>query len=318
MQALVIVIPHVALEREAQLAVRRKLRAVDHLGLQRMKERLHMRVVPRGPHAGGALPDAQDPEAIAKPLGGILAAAITVEDEAGAWAPAADGRIEHRPGEAGVACPAERPSEHPAGAWVEHDRQKAPPPDDGHVRNVPDPDLIGAPGDAGPEPIGMLAVEAMEPGIGTVELGDAAPTDRPPRGAQRALHSGTPVRPVMLPEQSVNVLLQLPVLSGAGTGRACPPRVVARAGDPVKRAEPRHGVRPPLRVDERERVSFRVAQNRMAFFKRACSSCSSAWARSSAWSRRISRAGGSFTAGARRPRSTPSRTSFRHRDSMNG
>src|SRR2546422_950522 len=244
MQALVIVIPHVALEREAQLAVRREPRAMDHLGLQRMKERLHMRVVPRGPHAGGALPDAQDPEAVAKPLGGILAAAITVEDEAGAWAPAEAGRA-HQPR-------------------------------------------------------------------------DAAPTDRPPLGAQRALHPGTPVRPVMLLEQSVNVLLQLPVLSGAGTGRACPPRVVACAGDPVERAEPRHGVRPPLGVDERERVNFRVAQNRMAFFRRACSSCSSAWARSSAWSRRISRAGGSFTAGARRPRSTPSRTSFRHRDSMNG
>src|SRR2546422_5565843 len=159
MQALVIVVPHVALEREAQLAIRREPRAMDHLGLQRMKERLHMRVVPRGPHAGGALPDAQDPEAVAKPLGGILAAAITVVDEAGTWAPAADGRIEHRPGEAGVARPAERPGEHPAGAFVPHDRQKAPPPDDGHARNVPHPDLIWAPGDAGPPPDGVLGGE---------------------------------------------------------------------------------------------------------------------------------------------------------------
>src|SRR3989442_8706794 len=137
---------------------------MEHLGLQRMKERLHMRVVPRGPHARGALPDAQDPEAIAKPLGGILAAAITVEDEAGARAPAADGRIEHRPGEAGVAGPAERPGEHPAGALVEHDPPKTPPPHDGHGRHVPHPELIWAPGDAGPEPIGVLAVETMEPG----------------------------------------------------------------------------------------------------------------------------------------------------------
>src|SRR5256885_17132332 len=113
----------------------------------------------------------------------------------------------------------------------------------------------------------MLAEEAMEPGIGPVELGhagaqagrahqprDAAPTDRPPFGAQRALEPGTPVRPVMLLEQAVNVLLQLPVLSGAGTGRARPPRVVARAGDPVERAEPRHGVGPPPRVGERGRL----------------------------------------------------------------
>src|SRR6266571_5220445 len=93
MQALVIVIPHVASEREAQVAVRRKPRAVDQLRLQRMKERLHMRVVARSPHARGALPDAQDPEAIAERLGSILAAAVTVEDEAGARAPGAHGRV---------------------------------------------------------------------------------------------------------------------------------------------------------------------------------------------------------------------------------
>src|SRR5256885_8252679 len=246
-----------------------------------MKERLHMCVVARGPPARRALPEAQDPEAIAERPRGVLAAAITVEDEAGARAAAADGRIEHRPGEVGVARPRERPGEHPAGALVQHDGQKAPPPADGQVRNVPDPDLIEAPGDAGPEAIGMLAEEAMEPGIGTVELGhagaqagrahqprDAAPADRPPLGPQRALEAGTPVGAVMLLEQAVNVLAQLPVLSGVGTARACPPRVVARAGDPVERAEPCHGVRPPLGVDERERVSFRVAQNRMAFFRR--------------------------------------------------
>ncbi len=98
MQTPVIVIPHVAPEREAQLALRREPRAVDELGLQRVKKRLHMRVVPRGPPARGALPEAQDPEAIAERPRGVLAAAITVEDEAGARAPAADGRIKHRPG----------------------------------------------------------------------------------------------------------------------------------------------------------------------------------------------------------------------------
>src|SRR5206468_2233672 len=187
-----------------------------------------------------------------------------------------------------------------------------------------------APGDMGPESIGMLAVEPMEPRIGAVELGhagpqagrahqprDAAPADRPSLGAQRALDAGAPIRPVMRLAGAVNALPQLPVLSGAGTGRACPPRIVARAGDAVEGAEPGHGVRPLLGVDERERVSFRVAQNRMAFFRRACSSCSSAWARSSACSRRISRGGGTFTA-TRFPRSIPSRTAFRHRDSMNG
>src|SRR3989442_643034 len=107
MQTLVIVIPHVAPEREAQLALRREPGAVDQLRLQRVEERLHMRVVAWGPPARGALPEAQDPEAIAeRPRPGLIFhsdrgseyAALTVEDEARARAAAADGRIEHRPG----------------------------------------------------------------------------------------------------------------------------------------------------------------------------------------------------------------------------
>src|SRR3989442_6234990 len=96
----------------------------------------------------------------------------------------------------------------------------------------------------------MLAEEAMEPGIGAVELGhagpqagrthqprDAAPTDRPPLGAQRALQPGTPVRLVMLLEQAVQVLLQRPVPSRAGTRPARPPRVVYRPSSPRQRAD---------------------------------------------------------------------------------
>src|SRR2546422_4980311 len=47
----------------------------------------------------------QRSQAVAERLGGILAAAIAVEDEPGPRAPAADGRIEHRPGEVGIARP---------------------------------------------------------------------------------------------------------------------------------------------------------------------------------------------------------------------
>src|SRR5256885_14733257 len=98
----------------------------------------------------------------------------------------------------------------------------------------------------------MLAEEAMEPGIGPVELGhagaqagrahqprDAAPTDRPPLGAQRALQPGTPVRPVMLLEQAVNVLAQLPGLSGVGPAPGGPPPRGAPAGGPPERPQPR-------------------------------------------------------------------------------
>ena len=85
----------------------------------------------------------------------------------------------------------------------------------------------------------------------------------------------------------------------------------------VERTETRHRVRPPLRVDERKDVFLSTEQNRMAFFRRSCSSCSSACARSSACSRRISRRGGTVRSRPL-PRSTPSRTCLRHFDSMNG
>lgn len=58
----------------------------------------------------------------------------------------------------------------------------------------------------------------------------------------------------------------------------------------------------------------------MSFFRRACSSSSTAYFRCNACSRLTWLAGGTFTAvgNATRPRSTPSRASFRHRDNMNG
>ena len=271
-----------------------------------------------------ALPDPQRPQAVAERLGGILAATIAVEDEPGPRAPAADGRIEHRPGEVGIACPPQRPREDATRVLIEHDRQKAPPPHDRDVRDIPDPDLIGPRGDAGPQPVGMLAVEAMQPGIGAVDLHDPraqprraheacdpASADGAPLRAQRALDAGTAVGPAVLLEEPLNAPLQLPVLRCVSTLGSLPPRVVAGPGDAVHCTEPRHRVGAPLRVDEREDVSFRVAQNRMAFFKRACSSCRSACARSSAWSRRISRGGGSFTATASRAgprRALPSAT----------
>src|SRR5438094_6186301 len=96
MQPPVIVIAKIASQREPQLPLGPEPRAVHHLGLQRVKERLHVRIVARGPHSGRALPDAQSPEPVPERLGRVLATAIAVEDEPGPWAPAADGRVQHR------------------------------------------------------------------------------------------------------------------------------------------------------------------------------------------------------------------------------
>ncbi len=131
----------------------------------------------------------------------------------------------------------------------------------------------------------MLAVEAMEARIRAVDLRhpgaqpsgahqplDAATAHRPAVCSQGPMDPGTAVGPVMLLEERLHPVLQLPVLGRVGTGGAVAPGVIARAGDAIQRAEPRHRVPVPLRVDERERVRLRAAQNRMAFFRRACSS----------------------------------------------
>ena len=68
-----------------------------------------------------------------------------------------------------------------------------------------------------------------------------------------------------------------------------------------------------------KRSLFRAAQNRMAFFRRSCSSCSSAYFRSRRLELRdLARRALPAGAFGARPRSRPSFTSFRHFDSMKG
>src|SRR6266566_3222303 len=94
MQPPVIVIAKIAAQREPQPPFRRKPRAVHELGLQGVKKRLHVCVVAWRADARRALPDPQRPQPVAERLGGILAAAIAVEDEPGPRPPASDRSIE--------------------------------------------------------------------------------------------------------------------------------------------------------------------------------------------------------------------------------
>jgi hypothetical protein len=85
-------------------------------------------------------------------------------------------------------------------------------------------------------------------------------------------------------EATQNLDGQAPVLARARTLAAAAPRVEPRARDVVAAAERGDAEAGVLRdevVDEGEDLGFRALQNRMAFFKRACSSCNSAYFRSS-------------------------------------
>jgi hypothetical protein len=135
------------------------------------------------------------------------------------------------------------------------------------------------------------------------------------------MHTRTAVPIGVLDEDARNLREQAPVLFRVHTSWAMTPSVQPTARHPIVSTELRHGERRvgrELRVDEGELVCLRAEQNRMAFFKRACSCCRSACAFSSAWSCLISRTGPGGGAGCARPRRIPSRASFRHLDSMKG
>jgi hypothetical protein len=119
-------------------------------------------------------------------------------------------------------------------------------------------------------------------------------------------------------EQALDFDEQSSVLFRSRAHAAPPPRVEARRRDAVPPTERADAERDVLARDEGEDVAFRAEQNRMAFFKRSCSSLSSAYSRSSRCSCAISRAGGALAGFAGAPRKRPSRASFRHFDSMKG
>lgn len=94
---------------------------------------------------------------------------------------------------------------------------------------------------------------------------------------QQPMQARTAIRPATSREDGDDRREEHPVLLPVSALRPTAPRIVPRARDPVAPTQPRHPERLPFAVDECEDVGFRVEQNRMAFFRRACSSCSRAW-----------------------------------------
>ena len=151
------------------------------------------------------------------------------------------------------------------------------------------------------------------------EPADASSAHPHTGGGERAVDARASVRATAARKDRSDLLEHRRILAVARARAPLAPRVVARAGHGVERAQALHGEPLALSVDEREDLRLRAEENRMAFFKSACSSFSIACSRLRTCSCLISRAEreGRSTRRAR-PLSTPSRTSFRQRDSMNG
>lgn len=82
----------------------------------------------------------------------------------------------------------------------------------------------------------------------------------------------TPVPAAMGGEQSGDLPTEFPVLLRASTHRPAAPGVEPGARDPVELAEARHREPAALGLNEGKGVGLRAEQNRMAFFRSACSS----------------------------------------------
>jgi hypothetical protein len=256
---------------------------MEELRLERVEERFHVRVL-AGPVERRALLDAEATQAIAKERSGVLAAAITVEDERGPGAPTSHGGIQNCAGQMRAAPSGERPGEDAPRVLIHHDGEEAPPTRDGDVRDVPDPDAIRPPHRQAPNPVGVLAEELVQLRVAAIDARcpgseprdvhqahHAAPTDRDPLGVERADDPWAAVHSAVGAKDFLEPLQQGPVLLRVRTRPASCPRVIAGASDAVECAESGQGERRALRVDERERFTLGSEQNRIAFFRRACS-----------------------------------------------
>ena len=142
------------------------------------------------------------------------------------------------------------------------------------------------------------------------EAFDAPSTDRPPQDQESPVDSRTAVGASTPLENVPNDVGERPVLFPSCALLAVTPGVVPSARDTEERTKAGYRERAALAFDEREDVGLRSEQNRIAFFRSACSSWSTAWAFSNAWSRLSSRTG-TLGAGGRvdDPLRQPSRAS---------
>src|SRR5215510_2816072 len=333
MQATLVVVADITREGAAEDSVTGKRGAARQFGLERVKERFRARVVTRTTHTR-ALSQAAPRDKGTEGSAHVFGPAIAVEDEAPRRPPAMERTGEDATGFARGAAATERPGEHASRVMIQHHGEIAPPVGEAQIRDVADPHPIDARDPRLPHAIGMLREARANARFGAVaayrlraescgahEACDAATTTAPARVHQLAIQPRAAVAFVMERKEPMNLGAQAPVLERVRAVVAVSPRVEPRARDAIAATERRDVKAFVLGdevVDEGEDLGFRALQNRMAFFKRSCSSLSSAYLRSSVCSRAISRAGPGGRAFRGWPRSRPSFTSFRHFESMKG
>ena len=182
-----VVVLEVATQCASERVVGLEGRSVQELRLERVEERLHVCVL-AGAVERGALLYAQLPQAIAEDRPGVLAPAITVEDESRPHAATPHCGIQDGAREVGAATAGERPREDATRVAVHHDGEKAPAARDGDERGIADPHPVGPPHGQSSDAIGMLTEELMQLRVRVVDPGGAGAEGR--RDASDASRAG--------------------------------------------------------------------------------------------------------------------------------
>src|SRR5215471_3678028 len=332
MQAHTVVVRDVAAKELFERCRVREDETVYGVALHGVEERLHVRVVRDLPRPVHALHEAEGSQPLAEQVGRVLDTPVAVEDDTGPRAPIVHSAVERRKRQPRVSRGPETPADDAAGVAIHHDREVAPRTADLQVREIAHPDLIGSRGqsielmvgNAGEEPVqardAPVEVHRAGPQAGLAhEPGDASTADPDAGAGQRVEHPRTAIGAAAALEDRLDLVEQYPVLLAPGTLAAAAPRIVARPRDAIQRAHAFQAQPCSLAVDEFEDLRLRAEENRMAFFKSWCSTLSIACSRlrlCRALSSRVDRNG--MSPRGLRPLTTPSRTSFRQRESMNG
>src|SRR5262245_1383426 len=180
-----VVVPEIAAQVPAEIADRAKPLPVNHVGLERVEERLHMGILVGGPSARHALAYPMLRQTVSEGAAEELAAAIAVEDQARGRSSPPERGVHRRTCKTRVASRSEPPGEHAPRVLVEDRHQIPPATTDRDVGHVSDPDLIRTAGLGASHAVRVPAEPSMRSRLGPV---DAREAGSPSSDAHESLH----------------------------------------------------------------------------------------------------------------------------------
>ena len=278
-QALIVVVPEIASELDAEFSLGQEPGAMNEVGLERMKERFPCERCRLGRRRGSCSDEHPgrrgDPER--RRWHTHCRGRYERSSQEGCGAAGSRHRRPHGSGR--YRALRQAPSQDTAGVLIHHDRQVTPLPGHREIRDIADPNLIHSGDSRSPEVIRMLREKAMQARIGPVQPSRARPqsafsheafyapsTQAMPLSLQGPMNPRAAISPSALLEESTNLFQPDPVLCPACTLAALLPRVIPSSCNAIERTQPFHWERSSLALDEGEDVPLSCGTEPDGFF----------------------------------------------------